>query len=473
MLACTPPFSQLLWPDFEPLCAAFLKGKSCVESTPTRYTYCENGQVRYASGKGPYCLRILLHGINYSPELTGIGKYSGEMAEWLAARGHRVRVVTAPPYYPAWRVRTDYRGWSYRTEPGNGPDDVRVYRCPIYVPRRPSGRTRLLHLGSFMMSSLPIMLSQAQWRPDVVLTIEPTLMSSVAGVLTARMAEAVAWLHVQDFEVDAAFGLGLLPGEGRAHRLAEMLERRTMRLFDHISTVSEKMMERLPEKGVSIEKVVMFPNWVDTSAIAPFEGPSRLRAQLGLGPERVVLMYAGNMGMKQGLELLPLLAQEFAPDPRIHFVFCGDGAYHAQLAGMVRSAANVTMLPLQPFDRLNDLLNAADIHLLPQRPDAADLVMPSKLTGMLASGRPVIATAAPGTQVALALESCGIAVPPLNNQALFTAVRMLADDPRMRHDLGVAARAYAVEHLGRERVLKRFEAELLAAIAARYSVEAR
>ena len=160
-------------------------------------------------------MRILLHGINYSPELTGIGKYSGEMAEWLAARGHGVRVVTAPPYYPAWRVRTDYQAWSYRTEPGAAPDEVRVYRCPVYVPRRPSGRTRLLHLGSFMLSSLPIMLSQAQWRPDVVLTIEPTLMSSVAGLMTARMAEAVAWLHIQDFEVDAAFGLGLLESGGR------------------------------------------------------------------------------------------------------------------------------------------------------------------------------------------------------------------------------------------------------------------
>jgi colanic acid biosynthesis glycosyl transferase WcaI len=233
------------------------------------------------------------------------------------------------------------------------------------------------------------------------------------------------------------------------------------------------MMQRLPEKGVPVEKTVMFPNWVDTDAIAPLPGPSRLRQQLGLGPGRVVLMYAGNMGMKQGLELLPLLAQEFMPDPRIHFVFCGDGAYHAQLAGMLRGAANVTMLPLQPFDRLNDLLNTADIHLLPQRPDAADLVMPSKLTGMLASGRPVIATAASGTQVALALGSCGIAVPPLDKPALFTAVRTLADRPEMRHALGVAAREHAVEHLGRERVLRRFEAELLDAVGKRHSAGSR
>ncbi len=415
--------------------------------------------------KGQTLVRILLHGINYSPELTGIGKYSGEMAEWLAARGHGVRVVTAPPYYPAWRVRTDYRAWSYKTEPGTARDGVRVYRCPIYVPRRPSGKTRLLHLSSFMLSSLPVMLSQAQWRPDVVLTVEPSLMSSLAGLMTARMAEAVAWLHIQDFEVDAAFDLGLLQSDGYAHRLADAVERRVMHRYDYLSTVSEKMMQRLPEKGISAEKTVMFPNWVDTDAISPLAGPSRLRQQLGLGPDTVVLMYTGNMGMKQGLEVLPLMANEFAPDPRIHFIFCGDGAYRPQLAGMLRGAANVTMLPLQPFDRLNDLLNAADIHLLPQRPDAADLVMPSKLTGMLASGRPVIATAAAGTQVALALRSCGIAVPPSDKSALFDAVRTLADDRAMRHALGVAARAHAVEHLGKERVLERFECELTAAVA--------
>jgi colanic acid biosynthesis glycosyl transferase WcaI len=238
-----------------------------------------------------------------------------------------------------------------------------------------------------------------------------------------------------------------------------------MGLFDYISTVSEKMMERLPAKGVQAGRTVLFPNWVDTDAIRPLHGISKLRQQLKLGPERIVLMYAGNMGMKQGLEVLPPLAREFAPDPRIHFVFCGDGAYHAQLAGLVQGAANVTMLPLQPYDRLNDLLNAADVHLLPQKPDAADLVMPSKLTGMLASGRPVIATAAEGTQVALALDSCGIAVQPMDMPALCAAVRRLADDPGRRQTLGAAARAYAVEHLGRDRVLERFESGLQHALA--------
>ncbi len=406
-------------------------------------------------------MRILLYGLNYAPELTGIGKYSGEMAEWLAGRGHRVRVVTTPPYYPAWRVRADYRWWAYRKERG----PVTVYRCPLYVPQRPSGVSRLLHLASFMLSSLPVVMAQAGWRPEIVMTVEPAFMCVPGTLLAGRMAGAPAWLHIQDFEVDAAFDLGLLPREGWLHTVAEQLEQRLMRGFARVSTISHRMMERLPEKGVAQQRIVLFPNWVDTEAIQPLPTPSSLREELGLGPERVVLLYAGNMGMKQGLEILPELAQACRRDPRIHFIFCGDGAFHPQLRAMVEGMQNVTMLPLQPLDRLNDLLNTADIHLLPQRGDAADLVMPSKLTGMLASGRPVLATVAKGTQVATALEGCGTVVEPGDAAALLAAVERLADDVELRCAMGRAARAYAVEHMGRERVLERFEAELVAAVA--------
>lgn len=408
-------------------------------------------------------MRILLHGLNYSPELTGVGKYSGEMAEWLAWRGHQVTVVTAPPYYPAWRVSVGYKAWRYRSESSA----VLVYRCPLYVPHRPSGIKRVIHLASFMLSSLPVMLWQAQSRPDVVLVVEPTLMSAPAALMTAAVAESVAWLHIQDFEVNAAFDLGLLPREGWMHNLAEALEHFVMRRFDRVSTISERMMERLAEKSAAPGRTVLFPNWVDTDTIAPLAAPSLLRRQLGLGPDRVVLLYAGNMGMKQGLEVLPALARATAGDPRMHFIFCGEGAFQSELRQLVGELANVTMLPLQPFDLLNDLLNTADIHLLPQRSDAADLVMPSKLTGMLASGRPVLATAAHGTQVARALDGCGIVVEPGDSEALIAAAHRLADDPALRQQMGHAARAHAVQHLGRDTVLAFFEKALLTAVAER------
>jgi colanic acid biosynthesis glycosyl transferase WcaI len=184
--------------------------------------------------------------------------------------------------------------------------------------------------------------------------------------------------------------------------------------------------------------------------------------ELGL-EGKIVLLYSGNMGAKQGLEVLAPLAESFEHDPRVHFVFCGDGAFRSQLEALVAHRQNVTMLPLQPVDRLNDLLNAADIHLLPQRAGAADLVMPSKLTGMLSSGRPVIATADAETQVAHVIEggspadACGLVVPAEDAAALHAAVARLVDDAALRRQLGANARRYAVEHLGRDHVLEKFE----------------
>jgi colanic acid biosynthesis glycosyl transferase WcaI len=392
------------------------------------------------------------------------------MSSWLAARGHEVRVVTAPPYYPAWSVREDYRGKLYRTERVAGKPIV--YRTPLYVPARPTGLKRMAHLFSFMLGSVPVMVRQAFWEPEVVFTVEPTFFCAPLALLIAKAAGAGSWLHVQDFEVDAAFDLGLLPAEGPVHALALGLEKIFTRAFARVSSISFKMVERALTKGVPAEHTVLFPNWVDVDAVRPLgdAGANSFRRELGL-EGKIILLYSGNMGAKQGLELLAPLAEAFAlggshEDSRVHFLFCGDGAFRPQLETMVAHRSNVTMLPLQPVERLNDLLNAADVHLLPQRGGAADLVMPSKLTGMLSSGRPVIATADSGTQVAhvveglTAEESCGVVVPAEDAGALHDAVRRLVGDSALRARLGGAARRYAVEHLGKQQVLEQFELNL-------------
>jgi colanic acid biosynthesis glycosyl transferase WcaI len=413
-------------------------------------------------------LRILLLGLNYSPELTGIGKYSGEMMEWLAERGHEVRVVTAPPYYPAWKVREDYRWWEYGVE--TSPAGVRIYRCPLWVPERPNGLSRMLHLGSFATSTLPVMLRLAAWHPDVVLTVEPAFFCAPTTILTALLSGGASWLHIQDFEIDAAFDLELLPSGGAIHKFALAYERMVMRGFKQVSSISPNMVKRLAAKGIERDKTTLFPNWVDVDAVQPMAGPNGVRQQLGITDDQVVLLYSGNMGMKQGLEMLPQLAEELREESHLHFIFCGDGAFRPQLEQITAGLENVSLLPLQPVDRLNELLNAADIHLLPQKGDAADLVMPSKLTGMLASGRPVIATAAAGTQVADAVADRGIAVPPGGLAALRDAVLLLASNPEMRLAMGCEARRYAEEHLGRDQVLRRFEAAMEGLLASRQAL---
>ncbi|SCK60923.1 colanic acid biosynthesis glycosyl transferase WcaI [Variovorax sp. HW608] len=406
-------------------------------------------------------MKLLVYGINFAPELTGIGKYTGEMVAWLAAQGHEVRVVTAPPYYPDWAVRPGYNAARYVTESWNG---ATVVRTPLWVPRKVTGTRRLVHLASFALSSIPALLAQWHWKPDVVWVTEPPLFCSPAALAFARLRSAKAWLHIQDYEVDAAFDLGLLKGE-RVRSIVAAMERRLMRGFDRISTISMRMMERARSKGTEDARRVSLPNWADVSGIRPLSGQSPYRAELGIPRDAVVALYSGNMGAKQGLELLAETASLLAGQRDLHFVFCGNGAGRAELMQRCADLPNVRFLDLQPMERLGDLLGLADIHLLPQRADAADLVMPSKLTGMLSSGRPVVAGARPETELGQVTAQCGIAVPPDDPRAFADAVRSLASQPELRRELGVRARAYAEENFDRDAVLRQFERDLQACVA--------
>lgn len=397
---------------------------------------------------------MLICGINFWPDLIGAAKYTGEMAGWLAARGHEVRVVTAPPYYPEWRLGRDYSAGCYKVEQWQC---VRVYRCPLWVPVRPTGMRRILHLASFALSSFPVMLRQAFWRPGVVLLVEPPLFCAPAALIVAWLSGGRAWLHIQDFEVDAAIGMGLVPS-GLASRLAYAIERALLRRFHKISTISINMLARLNMKRVV--RGVLFPNWVDVTAIFPLPGTSPMRRELGIRDDAVVALYSGSIANKQGLEILIEAARMLESNTAVFFVICGNGPSKAQLQTLASGLRNVMFLPLQPAEKLNALLNMADVHLLPQRAEAADLVMPSKLTGMFASGRPIVATAAAGTQIAKLIMGCGLLVQPGDVVGFSAAIAHLAVRVDLRLELGHAARRYAVEHLGRDAVLAEFEREL-------------
>src|SRR5262249_2228357 len=160
-------------------------------------------------------------------ELTGIGKFTGEMAAWLAARGHDIRVVTAPPYYPAWRINEAYRGRLWRSEHLDG---ATVFRCPIYVPDEPSGTRRIIHHLSFAASSLPVAWWQAvAWHPQAIFAVAPSLLAAPGALLAARLGGARTWLHIQDFEIEAAFSLGLLGGNPQLREAALGFEGRIFR----------------------------------------------------------------------------------------------------------------------------------------------------------------------------------------------------------------------------------------------------
>ena len=403
-------------------------------------------------------MNILITGINFYPELISTGKYTSELAFWLAAHGWDVRVVTAPPYYPEWKVQPGYFSWKYQREEING---VTVYRCPLWVPPRVSGVTRILHLLSFTISSFPVLVGQAKWKPNVILCIAPTLLSAPATLLTARLARTQAWLHLQDFELDAAINMQILSTGNQGKKIAAKVEYWLLESFYRITTISKRMQTHLIQKGIPPKQTFLFPNWVDTEIIYPLPVEQMtLRKKLGIPDDKVVVLYAGNMGHKQGLEHVIHAAEQLQNHHKIIFILIGDGVARPDLEKESTNLANIQFFPLQPLKALNQVLNMADIHLLPQKAGAADLVMPSKLSGILASGKAVIATANSDTEIAEIVSNIGIIVPPENSRALAEAILSLVENPALRFSLGEKGRSWVKTHWAKKKVLADFCTQL-------------
>ncbi|MDY7001070.1 MAG: WcaI family glycosyltransferase, partial [Thermodesulfobacteriota bacterium] len=234
-------------------------------------------------------MRVLICALNFAPEPIGAGKRTFETARRLARAGHEVRVVTAYPYYPEWRVADGFRAWRYQKETMEG---VGVLRCPLWVPRSPGSWSRLIHLLSFSLSAIPVLGAQVFWRPEAVIAVCPTIFSAPAALATARIARSRAVLHVHDLELDAALSLGMLE-HGWAASLARRFEAWLFRRFDKIFAVSQGMAKRIEQKGVLPGKIVFLPNGVDRGSFQPrpdSETLDSLRKELGIPNDTVVAL---------------------------------------------------------------------------------------------------------------------------------------------------------------------------------------
>ena len=397
-------------------------------------------------------LRVLMLSLNYAPEEIGIGPYSTGLATMLSARGAAVEVVAGTPYYPQWRRWNGWKQHSARME-----DGVKVTRVRHYVPSRPTGAKRLAHHASFAAAALPAMRAAAgRLHPQIVFAVAPSLIAFPAARRAARKAGAKTWLHIQDLEVEAALETGLLSG-GAARKAATAFERSMLQSADRISTISPQMARRIVGKGVPAERVTEVRNWANHDA-----EPDPASASQPLAEGRKLLLYSGNIGNKQGLNTVIAAARLLADRSDLEFLICGEGPNRERLEAQARGLENVGFAPLQPADRVAAMLRSAYLHLLPQIAGAADLVLPSKLANMLASGRPIVATAAPGTGVAEEVEGHGLVVEPGDPAALAGAIASLADDPDNANRLGAAGRARAAARWSAESVIDGLIPELRA-----------
>lgn len=402
----------------------------------------------------PHTLTVSLISINYAPELTGIGVYTTGLAEHLAQAGVALTVHTAFPYYPQWAKRASDRRTLYRYERAG---DVRLRRSYVFVPSRPTALRRILHELSFTISASVSYLFAP--RADVTVIVSPPLALGIPLGLLARIKRSRLCFHVQDLQPDAAIDLGMLP-RGAFSRALYFIERSSYRLAHRVSAISAGMARQIAAKGVPESKLVVLPNWADVEHVRPRPRDTAYREAWGLG-DRFVAMYSGNLGVKQGLEvLLDAAAILDRTRPDIALVVVGDGGEKARLIG--RAAAlglrNLQFRPLQPAERLSEMLATADAAIVTQRATVKDIVMPSKVGNIMSSARPIVGGAAPDSELAQVLHDadCALVVGPRDPHALADAVARLADAPEECKRLGANGRRYAEAFLNQHAILTAF-----------------
>ena len=404
-------------------------------------------------------MKILICGINYAPDLTGIGKYTGEMGSWLAKNGHTVDVITGMPYYPQWQISSNYKKKWWHTEFVDG---VRIHRCPLYVPAKISSAKRMLHEFSFVLSTLPVWIKKLfSKKYDVVISVSPPFHLGTLPLLYAKLRGTKIVTHIQDLQVDVAKELNMINSPALLNTLFA-LERFILKRSSAISTISSGLLKRIKEKGIAASNCVLFPNWVDEKKIYPIAKEHSLRAEFGLTQHDKVILYSGNLGEKQGLENIIEAAKFFREDRSVKFVIVGSGGGEMKLKqGMTEAnLTNIQFHDLVAADKLPALLAMADVHLVLQKKNAADLVMPSKLTSILAAGGCPIVTASEGTTLHALIRKneMGIVVEPDDHLKLVQGIRYALENSLEKFRAN--ARYYASKYLSKESILQNWEFSL-------------
>ncbi|HSR22673.1 MAG TPA: glycosyltransferase family 4 protein [Candidatus Eisenbacteria bacterium] len=400
-------------------------------------------------------VRVLIAGVNYRPEQTGIGPYTAGLAEHLAGRGHQVVVSTTFPHYPHWTWQRD----------GCAPDarlnGVQVRRRRVILPRRRSAGWRVLYDSSFAIAVLRSGLGGR--RPDLVLCVSPPVQAALAGAILVRSwrERVPLLLLVKDLPLQAALSVGMMR-PGATYRAGEWLERRAYALADRIVVINERFERRLLGQGVPRGKVVVIPDWADLERSRPRPPEPDMRRLLGGGDGEFVVLHAGSMGEKQSLGTAVLAARLAGRDARVRLALVGDGSQRRVLERLAKEdgEAPVRLLPLQPEAEFPRLLAAADALLLHQRADVVDSVAPSKLLSYMAAGRPVLAAVSPDSVAAdlVRRAGCGVIVRPEDPPALAAAMQGLGSDAEGRDRMGARGRRFVERNFERGSILARWEA---------------
>ncbi|ACC82392.1 glycosyltransferase family 4 protein [Nostoc punctiforme] len=400
-------------------------------------------------------MHILIYSYNYHPEPIGIAPLMTELAEGLVNRGHEVRVITGMPNYPEREIYDGYRGQWYVTEQKNG---VTIQRSYIRIKSKPNLLDRLLLELSFIFTSLPQAFRGE--RPDVMILTVPPLLGILPATIFGWLYNCPIVLNVQDILPEAAVRIGLLKNKWMIRTLAA-LEKFAYRTAHTISVIADGFRENLVNKGVPVNKIVCIPNWVNVNFIHPLPKQNNSWISSHQLDGKFIVLYSGNIALTQGLETVIEAAVCLRHIKEIVFVIVGESRALQRLQEycLLHGADNVLLLPLQPREKLPEMLAAADVGLIVQKRNIISFNMPSKIPLLLASGRPIVGSVpATGTAArAIKLSGGGIIVEPESPDAMAAAVHDLYANPTFCTRLGNAGRQFAEENYSLEQALDRYE----------------
>jgi putative colanic acid biosynthesis glycosyltransferase WcaI len=400
-------------------------------------------------------VKLLVLCPHFAPDAAPTGEVMTSIVTELVARGHRLHVVSALPWYVDHRIE---EGWTGRIVRHQDTDWGRITRVHPFPTDKGNIPARAMAFGGF--TALVAGMALTAQRPDAVLAMSPPLTLGAAGWLAARARGAPFVFNIQDVFPDVAIELGVITNPTLV-ALASGLERQTYLHADAVTVLSEDLRSNVAAKiaGHRPERVRVIPNFVDVERIKPVDPENSYRREFGLSG-RTVVMYAGNVGFSQSLDLVLSAAAALSHESHVVFVINGGGSARSDLEHKAAGLTNVRFVDHQPKDRLPELLAAADVHVVPLRKGLARASVPSKMYSILAAGRPIVASVDPGTEVATVVEraGAGLTVPPDDPEAFTKAIARLVSDREEAARMGAAGRVFVENWASPAAVAAQYEA---------------
>ena len=391
-------------------------------------------------------MKITIIGLNYHPEDTAIGLYTTQLSQYLSANNFEVEVITGFPYYPEWKIAKDYQNKSKFEKETFGNISVRRYRQ--YVPQKPTFIKRILLLLDFTLGSL--INSFKVKNTDLVITIVPFTSAVFIGNVLARRKKAKHWVHIQDFEFDAAADTDLVSNKSRLFKILFWIEKKLLNKADAVSTISNAMLAKLRTKVNSDIETYLLPNWVDVDNI----NPEKAQKHPYLKSTKFKILYSGNIGEKQDWDFFLDVAKSLREE-EIEFIVIGSGSKKEWLKEKIKFLKNVEYYPPVPYEELSDLLCSADLHILFQKSNVVDTVMPSKILGMMASQKPSIITGNLKSEVAMVIQEsqAGMYFESSDIKSVVNSIKSIQENP---NDMGENARKFVMSKFSSNKILSEF-----------------